>query len=103
MKIKVAFILLHESLFYGRAVWERMCEDNRFEVTLIVTLGCSWSEPPHPHRKIVRMVADCAGNAELPPPETFHLVILSERMPKDFAYSTENLSALGVHFLFVRK
>lgn len=61
---KIAFIYGPEKPFLLRDVWERLSQHPHWEVTLIIEPGVTWMEPYQPQRRILRQVADCAGNVE---------------------------------------
>jgi poly(A) polymerase len=58
----IAFVYGPKHPFHLRDVWEKLCKRASWDVTLIVEQGVTWDEPYDPSRKLLRQVADCAGN-----------------------------------------
>ncbi len=71
----VLFVVAPGHPFPLRSAWEALCARPGWTVQLLVLPGVSWQEPPHPQRKIWRMVADCAGCTEYPDVSGFQLIV----------------------------
>lgn len=75
--------------------WEARTKQANWEVFLIVLPGVYRSEPLPMCAQLLRLVTDCAGNADFPPPKSFDLLIVK----RDLAQA--ELLATAAHALLL--
>lgn len=81
---KLLFVCAPEMPFPLRKAWETLCERPEWDVAAMILPGQPWDEPPHPKRRILRLVADCAGNVEYPDISGFDAVVLPQNCAWEF-------------------
>lgn len=59
----IAFLYGPDHPFMLRDVWEALCHNPRWHVTLLIQAGVTWDLPYQPDRHILRQVSDCAGHS----------------------------------------
>lgn len=75
------FIYAPGAPFPLRQSWEARCQTAPEKTTLMILPGQYWPESPHPQRRILRLVTDCAGRLDPPDLSPFNLIICPAEIP----------------------
>ncbi len=72
---RVAFIYGPDADFPMPTLFEEMTHHSGWEVTLVILPGRYWDPAIKKGARLLRLVADCAGNVEMPDLSDYHLII----------------------------